>query len=767
MKRITAFLILLIFVFAGCVFADDNAGAFLETGFGARVQGMGGAFTAYADDANAVMYNSAGLVGLKCIQFYSMFSKLYEEVDHNYFSVAIPLSKIDVLGFGYVATGVDGIPQTGWNSLISRKIDTGKTFEYGAKAFVASYGRNISNNFDLGFSLKYLTEELATNNATALGVDLGAMYHFSKNTRIGLNVKNLIQPVMDWSTGNDDDSVPMSFVLGGYTRVADVALALDLEHRNNRDLKYMLGAEYYYIDTFAFRAGISNEKMTLGAGLKYSDISFDYAYIDSTDEYLETNHSFSLGYVFPCLKKKIAKQKEPKQVVTVLPKETIFTDVISDKVVIPAVNPVYFPDMYGHWGEKAVKNVAGLGVFSGRPDGNFYPNGYIKKSEMAKVLLASYKVKTDASSVAISVKLDSDSEDKIPVTAQVINSYKSLINKLNVSRVSSKEFYITWDGSDFTGNSVDDGDYTVNLKIKDAGVVKSKDVPVKIIRQFIKVELPAKEDSEFVDIPSKHWASGIINEAASMGLVHGESDIIFDPDKTITRLDFIRGIAGALRKDGFYVNPDTVVDYKDAFMIPEDAYDDVELYVSVLGNGGDKNGNLNPNAPLKRVESLVILERYLKTSKLIKSIFTDKVDVIEDVVSNVVTEKVVSHPASVKLLISNTNTGKVIYKGTAEYIKGMALDKKVVALRSDKKFFKKTDLIKDIPVNYVIKIDDNRYINVNVTYLDNKVIVRGNAVNGTSITINGKLVYIKPNGKFFSKLIGSSSQSFSLTFKVE
>ena len=47
---------------------SDIPAAFADIGYGARPMGMGGAFLAIADDANAVMWNPAGLVRLPSSQ---------------------------------------------------------------------------------------------------------------------------------------------------------------------------------------------------------------------------------------------------------------------------------------------------------------------------------------------------------------------------------------------------------------------------------------------------------------------------------------------------------------------------------------------------------------------------------------------------------------------------------------------------------------------------------------------------------------------------
>src|SRR4051812_94611 len=51
--------------------------AFQDTGWGARPIGMGGAFTAIADDSNASLYNPAGLVQVEWNEISAMYSRLF------------------------------------------------------------------------------------------------------------------------------------------------------------------------------------------------------------------------------------------------------------------------------------------------------------------------------------------------------------------------------------------------------------------------------------------------------------------------------------------------------------------------------------------------------------------------------------------------------------------------------------------------------------------------------------------------------------------
>src|SRR5215467_15040209 len=61
---------------AGLLLAPARA-AFEDTGWGARPVGMGGAFTAIADDSNAPLYNPAGLVQVQWNEVSAMYSRLF------------------------------------------------------------------------------------------------------------------------------------------------------------------------------------------------------------------------------------------------------------------------------------------------------------------------------------------------------------------------------------------------------------------------------------------------------------------------------------------------------------------------------------------------------------------------------------------------------------------------------------------------------------------------------------------------------------------
>src|ERR1035437_10950614 len=67
----------LVFLIALLAPAASLFAAFLDDGWGARPIGMGGAFTAIADDSNAPMYNPAGIVQVQWHEMSAMYAQLF------------------------------------------------------------------------------------------------------------------------------------------------------------------------------------------------------------------------------------------------------------------------------------------------------------------------------------------------------------------------------------------------------------------------------------------------------------------------------------------------------------------------------------------------------------------------------------------------------------------------------------------------------------------------------------------------------------------
>ncbi|MBU1951190.1 MAG: UPF0164 family protein, partial [Candidatus Eisenbacteria bacterium] len=115
MKSLLILLVLFTFL-AGPVSADKYAAEFLKIGAGARALGMGGGFTALADDASAAYWNPAGLVFLDNSELLLMHAEFLGALaNYDYGGFAQPMEqgvKRSALGVSVARFAVDDIQIT-------------------------------------------------------------------------------------------------------------------------------------------------------------------------------------------------------------------------------------------------------------------------------------------------------------------------------------------------------------------------------------------------------------------------------------------------------------------------------------------------------------------------------------------------------------------------------------------------------------------------------------------------------------------------------
>jgi hypothetical protein len=183
-----------------------------------------------------------------------------------------------------------------------------------------SYARNITDQFTVGGTVKYLYQHLGDNtmpdgtikkNAiSGYGFDFGTIFYPGfKSFRFGISVNNFAK---SFTYEQESFALPLTFTIGIAMNVFDfvdiqnqsLLIAVDAIHPNDYAERMRLGAEYTFLNMFMARVGyVSNddvEGMSAGFGVKYDiaglGLKFDYSY--SSMKFFQGVNRFSFGFNF-------------------------------------------------------------------------------------------------------------------------------------------------------------------------------------------------------------------------------------------------------------------------------------------------------------------------------------------------------------------------------------------------------------------------------------------------------------------------------------
>lgn len=302
LKKKTFFALAFLFLFLNAIASNYNYDP-LENAFHTRAYGMGGAMTALAFSAGSSAYNVAGLGFAKRARLDIMSSSAFDgDLNTVAFNFVYPFNDL-LLGFDYLNQSVSDILITG-QDLNQQPIIFG-TKESSTSVFNFALAKEIiEEQTVIGLNLKYISYDLISVNASALGIDFGVIQKLGYGIKAGLAFKNLFNTNINWSN-NNSDYIPFKLVggLAYETEIFDRALFLSLDADllvENIDPLYAIGLEYFlWQDSdfgFSLRLGQNRlENITLGLGFYYQSFLLDYAYANHE---LGSTNQISLGYQF-------------------------------------------------------------------------------------------------------------------------------------------------------------------------------------------------------------------------------------------------------------------------------------------------------------------------------------------------------------------------------------------------------------------------------------------------------------------------------------
>lgn len=256
--------------------------AFLKLSPGARPIGMGNAFTAIADDLNALVWNPAGLSSIKRPEASFMHAQLYADTSYDFIGYAHPLGHHSGKGAIHAApsTVAFGVSRLSQAPIPGRDQSRGATgsFEASDMAVSAAYSRRVSRKTSVGATVKYLRSELAGETATGFAFDLGVRRAVSAGRRsitLAASALNLGPGLRYLDETND---LPLTFSAGvGVPLFSTILLAADFRIRPHEgESSVSLGSEFAVLPSLTLRAGYgsvfsSSQGVAGGSGIPLGD----------------------------------------------------------------------------------------------------------------------------------------------------------------------------------------------------------------------------------------------------------------------------------------------------------------------------------------------------------------------------------------------------------------------------------------------------------------------------------------------------------------
>ncbi len=277
MKKYTGFL--LGWLLASALPLMAGPAAYLDFDPGARPAGMGSAFTSVADDANAPLFNPAGLslMGLNLTEATVSAGFLPLDRLNDFLGACQQLPPYDYLGFyvnHYQANGLLGFNAIGVPAPATSDLNL---------AFGGGYARDLGYYFKVGVGASFIYENLAGVNARGFGgLDLGLLYVPSVMEDLTLGASALhLGGFLSW-VGGPSEAVAGDYRVGISNRFFEKILLLSYDAEWQGGAPFILlhhfGAEVTPWSFMALRAGLDNGNPTLGATAKFLNYGLDYAY---------------------------------------------------------------------------------------------------------------------------------------------------------------------------------------------------------------------------------------------------------------------------------------------------------------------------------------------------------------------------------------------------------------------------------------------------------------------------------------------------------
>lgn len=293
------FLLLINSAFLFAQSAGNSGMAFLKFGFNARNVAMGDLGVVSAGDPMAAYYNPAIAAVKSHSRLMFTHSSLIQDI-----SIQNLAANFEMFGMPFMVgvntTSIPGI------EIRTEPGDALSTFDANYFFGSISTGINIFPNISAGATVKFLYENLFSDEASGIGFDFGLLF---SNVIDGVNLGASLRNIGSMSKLREvETQLPVDLRIGASFNHNFPSLYSDFtleagyqKYTDTDDNHFHMGAEVLYRGTLALRTGYmtgyDSKGLTAGLGLTWGAMNFDYAYVPF--EYgLGNIHTISLIYSF-------------------------------------------------------------------------------------------------------------------------------------------------------------------------------------------------------------------------------------------------------------------------------------------------------------------------------------------------------------------------------------------------------------------------------------------------------------------------------------
>ena len=304
------------------------AGNWLKLETGTRAIGMGGAHVAAGNGVYAAPYNPASIGFVKGSDTFWSKSNYVAGITHNVLGYATQLTESDFVGLHlfYMDSGDMDV------TTVEQPNGFGETFSVTGLSLRGIYTKILTDRLKIGFSIKYLREQIYTTYMQSFVVDIGSNFDTGiYGMVLGMSVSNFgpqveykgegLEIVVDSDLDPDEKlsritekfNLPLTFRLGvkndiigpnsEFMNMGDMhklTFAMDGINALDYTVYGTMGLEYTWNNMASVRMGThighDTAGMSFGFGLDYNRIVLDYAFVNY--DVLDVTHQFGIGLGF-------------------------------------------------------------------------------------------------------------------------------------------------------------------------------------------------------------------------------------------------------------------------------------------------------------------------------------------------------------------------------------------------------------------------------------------------------------------------------------